>query len=250
MRRALSAVTVALAMISMLSTSVSALANAQGGAVAAPVQASTAASGTLPSGTVLSGELSKGLDAKKSKANDKVEAKTASDILLHGQIVVPRNTKIIGHVTEVKAHSKSSPGSTIKITFDRMLMKGGREVPLPLTIQAIARPLQVSFGSGPDSLSDISTNPGRMQNAGPQSPAGAAASQTMSPRYPDDLAPGPSPNPGIPSPLTSSPLDAASRGVVGIRDLSLGTSGPVSVLSSSAGNVHLDSGTQLALRVQ
>ena len=99
-----------------------------------------AESATLPPGTVLSVDLSKSLDAKKSKPNDKIEAKTASDLLLHGQIVVPRNTKIVGHVTEAKAHSKSSPGSEIKFTFDRVLLKGGRELPLQLTVQAIYRP--------------------------------------------------------------------------------------------------------------
>ena len=66
-------------------------------------------SATLPPGTVLSVDFSKSLDAKKSKPNDKIEAKTASDLILHGQIVVPRNTKIVGHVTEAKAHRKALP---------------------------------------------------------------------------------------------------------------------------------------------
>lgn len=213
-----------------------------------------AAAETLPSGTVLSVELSKSLDAKKSKPNDKVEAKTASDLLLHGQIVVPRNTKILGHVTEAKAHSKSSPGSEIKFTFDRILLKGGREIPLELTVQAIARPLLVpSFGSGagvPDGLGDASTMPGRPPSLA-QTPAGTASAATINPKYPDDLNPPASGNGrDIPSPLTPTPLGATSRGVVGIKGLALNSTGAVSVLTSSTGNVHLDSGSQLALRVQ
>ena len=93
-----------------------------------PAPKSAPAAESLPPGTVLSVELSKSLDAKKSKANAKIEAKTATDLLVHGQIVVPRNTKIIGHVTEAKAHSKASPGSLLGITFERMLVKGGREM--------------------------------------------------------------------------------------------------------------------------
>lgn len=209
-------------------------------------------SATLPPGTVLSVELSKSLDAKKSRPNDKVEAKTASDLLLHGQIVVPRNTKIIGHITEAKAHSKRSPGSEIKFTFDRVLLKGGSELPSQLTVQAIARPLRVpSFGlGGSDNMPDASSMPGRMPSMGSQTPAGAASSATMNPKYPDDMTPPPSLSSDIPSPSTATPLSATAHGVVGIKGLTLNTSGPVSVLTSNEGNVHLDSGSQLALRVQ
>ncbi len=35
-----------------------------------------------------------------------------------------------------------------------------------------------------------------------------------------------------------------------MKGLTLDTSGPAAVLSSTTGNVHLDSGTQLILRVQ
>jgi hypothetical protein len=66
--------------------------------------------------------------------------------------------------------------------------------------------------------------------------------------YPGDLAP-------IPDPMgrntsTVIPLSPTSKGVVGIKGLSLDTSGPAAVLSSTTGNVHLDNGTQLILRVQ
>src|SRR6266436_7240778 len=107
-----------------------------GSAVQAP------AANQLASGTIISVELSKTLDAKKVKANDKIEARTAMDLLAHGQIVIPRNAKIIGHVTEAKAHSKQSPGSMVGIAFDRVLMKDGRGLPLQAAVQAIGRPLQ------------------------------------------------------------------------------------------------------------
>ncbi len=203
-------------------------------------------SDTLPPGTVLSVELSKSLDAKKSKADAKVEARTAVDLLVHGKIVVPRNAKIVGHVTEAKAHSKASPGSLVGITFDRMLLKDGREVPLQATVQAIARPLQLnSLGSESNPAGDMASG---MPGQRPAS-AGDSTAPTIPPKYPTSTIPEP---PGLNAPNTStiSPLAPTSRGVVGIRDLSLETSGAVSVLTSSTGNVHLESGTQLMLRVQ
>jgi hypothetical protein len=204
---------------------------------------------TPPPGTILAVELSKSLNAKKTRANDRVEAKTATDLLAHGQIVVPRNTKIIGHVTEAKARSKASPDSMIGITFDRMLLKDGREVPLQLSVQAIARPLQ--FGpSSEANLSRPDRQPG-VPMAGQHVPLGDASSSGVPPSYPGDLAPIPDPmGSNNSSNATVVPLSPSSKGVVGMKGLSLETSGPVAVLGSTSGNVRLESGTQLILRVQ
>jgi hypothetical protein len=205
----------------------------------------------LASGTILSVELSKSLDAKKAKANDRIEAKTATDLLAHGQIVVPRNTKIIGHVTEAKTRSKISPDSLVGITFDRMLLKDGREIPLQVTVQAIARPLQL----GPSLMGNTppADNPAGapMTMPGQRAPLGGSASGTgVTSPYPTAADRGPPPDPMAPNGSTVSPLSPTSRGVVGMKGLSLETSGAVSVLSSNTGNVHLDDGTQLILRVQ
>ncbi len=113
----------------------------------APTAASPAAAVINWPRDVISVELAKSLDARKIKANDKIEAKTVMDLLSHGQIVIPRNTKIIGHVTEAKAHSKQSPDSMVGISFDHVLMKDGRELPLQASVQAVARPLQTSSRS-------------------------------------------------------------------------------------------------------
>jgi hypothetical protein len=217
-------------------------------AQSAPAKAAASADAP-PSGTLLSVELSKSLDAKKIKANDRIEGKTATDLLARGQIVVPRNTKIIGHVTEAKARSKASPDSIIGITFDRMRLKDGREVPLQVTVQAIARPLQ--FGGNPEGNVPRADRPGGVSVPGQRGPLGDASTPGAPPSYPGDLAPIPDPMaPNSASSSTVVPLSPTSKGVVGMKGLSLDTSGPAAVLSSNAGNVHLDSGTQLILRVQ
>jgi hypothetical protein len=237
----------------VLATMSMAQAGAESTAAPASPQASslqTQDAAAVASGTVLSVELSKTLDAKKCKANDKIEAKTATDLLAHGQILVPRNTKIVGHVTEAKAHSKESPDSTVGITFDRMLLKDGREVPLPVTVQAIGRPLQVWSNStgGPSAGNPAgapTTMPGQRAPMGGANPGTGAASP-----YPSTGDSGTPPEPVTSNNSTVSPLSPTSHGVVGIKGLSLDTSGPVSVLSSNTGNVHLDGGSQLILRVQ
>ncbi|HYM07326.1 MAG TPA: hypothetical protein VEU11_12265 [Terriglobales bacterium] len=244
----LGATVVAVALASLAQVSGEpATANSPEPAAAAKSQNPTPSTDTLAPGTLLAVELSKSLDARKTKINDRVEARTATDILAHGRIVVPRNTKIAGHVTEAKARSKDSPDSKLAITFDHLLLKGGREVPLQLAVQAIARPLQ--FASSVDRSVTPANREGRAPMPG-QRPLGDAseANSNVPSSYPGDLAP--IADPMAPSSLTVVPLDPASKGVVGMKGLALDTSGPVAVLTSNSGNVHLDSGTQLILRVQ
>jgi hypothetical protein len=216
--------------------------------VQAMLPAGPAPADSLVSGTVLSVELSKSLDARRSKVNDRIEAKTLADVLVNGQVVVPRNTKIIGHVTESKARSKTSPDSTLGIVFDRMLLKSG-EVLLPMTIMSVAQPVHISsdVGREPDSLADRTTIPGRLPSVG--SPAPPTGSSSLPPDYPNPIPAPPSINVSGPSKSTT-PLGSASRGVMGTKGLSLDTSGPAPILSSKTANVHLDGGAQFLLRVQ
>jgi hypothetical protein len=222
---------------------------------AAPSSAAQAPTANeLAPGTLLSVELSKSLDAKKLKANDKFEARTVVDLLAHGQIVIPRSAKIIGHVTEAKAHSKQSPDSMVGIAFDRVLMKDGHELPLQAAVQAIARPLQ-SAPSIPAEDPTAATATGMPSTSQSQrgSMSGSVATGTPYPSpsgYPPGGGAGLPSDPAAAAGSTVSPLSPASKGVVGIKGLSLDSSGPASVVSSKTDNVHLDGGTQLVLRVQ
>lgn len=214
--------------------------------------AQTAAAPSTPThfgpGTIIPAELSKSLDAKKIKPGDKVEARTSMDLLSHGQVVIPRNSKITGHVIQAKAHSKEAPDSMIGIAFDRISIKGGEEIPLQASIQAIARPLQSAAASGPAPMDES----GGMPSSGPPSQTGS-----MGGGIPNSQSPGTSP---YPSGDTSQDAGAAgastpalaptSQGAVGMKGLSLSSSPQGSIISSSDDNVHLDSGTQLMLKTQ
>jgi hypothetical protein len=208
----------------------------------------------LAPGTVLSVELSKPLDAKKLKANDKFETRTVIDLLSHGQIVIPRNTKIVGHVTEAKAHSKQSAGSMVGVVFDRALMKDGRELPLQAAVQAVARPLQSAPAfPADDPMAGATTSMPSASQSQRGSITGAASTGTQFPNqggYPPTNGNGLPSDPASTTGSSVSPLGPTSKGVVGIKGLSLESSGPASVISSKTENVHLDSGAQLILRVQ
>lgn len=58
-------------------------------------------------GTVIPVELTKGVDAKKAKTGDEVDAKVTQDLKAgNGEVVVPKDTKVVGHVTEAQARNK------------------------------------------------------------------------------------------------------------------------------------------------
>ena len=204
----------------------------------------------IPAGTVIAAELSKSLDAKKAKAGDKVEAKTAVDLLSQGKIVIPRNTKIIGHVTDAKAHSKESPDSMVGIAFDRISMKDGHDVPIQAAVQAIGRPLQSAALSNSTGVDNTG-----MPSAGAPSTAGGGMGGTTPSRSSERVASyppasGSGTDPSSPGSGTLAPLGPTSQGAVGMKGISLKPSDQGTVITSEKDNVHLDSGTQLILRTQ
>src|SRR5882724_3861517 len=180
--------------------------------------------------------LSKSLDANKGKVNDRVAPKTIADLLVHGQIVVPRNTKIIGHIAGVKAHSKTSPGSKLEVAFDRMLLKNGEER-LPMALLSIAFPFNPPSDAG---LAGRTTTPGKLPPVGATPPP--TGSSSLPALYPSNLPEPPS--------ITSGAGSPVRRATASPKHFFLDTSGPVSGLSSNTENVHLDRGTRLLLRVQ
>ena len=213
-----------------------------------------AGASVIPTETIIAAELSKSLDAKKAKPGDKLEAKTTMDVLVHGQIVIPVDSRIMGHVTEAKPRSKESPESTVGVAFDRIALKNGREFEVRTSVQAIGRPLNhLPYpekgnevpGQAPPGMHAGNTptwhgNPGG-SSTGPARPgaspypAGSPEDQPEGPAVPE--------NPG------GAALDPHSRGVVGMKGLSLNSSDQGSVVTSNS-NVHLDGGTQLILRTQ
>jgi len=223
-----------------------------------PAQAQNAASPSkIGAGVVIPAQLSKSVDAKKAKPGDKIEAKTTMDLLSHGQVVIPRDTKVIGHVTTAKPHSKESPDSSVGLAFDRISMKDGTEVPVKASVQAIGRPLSAfaaptgeSAGAPAGSMPSSGAPDSRGTMGGSQAGAQRPNNGSPSSSYPSN-APSQTPSgaagAGTPG---GAVLEPHSQGVIGMKGLQLNSSGDGSVVSSADNNVHLDSGTQLVLRTE
>lgn len=196
---------------------------------------------TLASGTALNAELISSVDSKKVKAGDTVEAHTTVDLRNDGRMVIPRGTKLVGHVTEASARAKGDSESALAIQFDKVIAKNGAEISLTAEIRAIAAPVSdfsPSEGPGRDPMAD------RGAAAAGGSPMGASRSQAP------PTAP---PAGGIKNTAGGGPreLPANSRGVLGLSGLKLSTDASSAsqgaVITSTGKSVHLDSGTRLLL---
>jgi hypothetical protein len=196
--------------------------------------------------------LTKGIDAKKAKTGDEVIAKVTQDMKTSGgDVLVPKDTKVIGHVTEAQARSKEQKESQVGLSFDRAVMKNGNEMQLPMSIQAVIgqenNNANASGGNDqPPSAPAASAGGGMAGGSGRASGMGAATP----PPTPSASAGGSNaPADAQTGTNARGPITAQTQGVVGISDLKLSTTTQGSVLSSEKNNVKLESGTMMLLKV-
>jgi hypothetical protein len=211
-----------------------------------PSHQGTTTSAAPSGGPVIPVELAKSVDSKKLKQGDEVDAKTAAE--MHGAdgTVIPKGSKVVGHVTQSTARSNGNPDSTLAFNFDKIVLKDGKELPLKATIQAVAPPPALAGPGEPDS-SHSSGNSGRGgTNAGLGSNDGRTPSGQLG--APASQLPGQSDAPRNSGNANAQPeLTGQSVGVAGIHGLEMGQD---SVLKSTGKNVKLETGTRMILRVQ
>jgi hypothetical protein len=258
---------------SSASGSTSVQADKSGAAASSNTSTSTSAksgqsSAALSNGTAMNATLSQPVDAKKNKPGDQVTARTTEATKSEGKVVIPKGSKLIGHVTECKQRSKEEKESALGIVFDKAILKNGEEIPLNVTIRALAAAQSAAATSaGGD---ELSAGGGAMGSArasgggalgGVRSTAGAATGAVTNTAANAG---------GVASGAVNSTVNAAgatrgavgglnaagqltsnSQGVFGLEGLNLNAaasnSTQGSLITSTSKNVHLDSGTHLLL---
>ncbi len=210
----------------------------------------TAGQHRIAPGSVIPVQLTKTIDSKKAKPGDEVVAKVTMDLkTTGGEVMIPKDTKVMGRVTEAQARSKEQKESQVGIAFDRAVLKDG-EVSLPMSIQAVIAPPSSNANSG-GGVDQTATASGGATAASPmgsgRSPAASAGATQPQPQLPSTGGTD-AQSQGGPSPA----INGNTQGVVGISNLKLGPSQNAtqgSVLSSEKNNVKVESGTMLLLRV-
>ena len=243
--------------------------------------ASTAASaqngqvnGSLASGTAFNAALSSPIDSKKCKPGDAVNAHTTEAVKSEGKTVIPKGSKLVGHVTQASARAKGESESSLGIVFDKAILKNGQEVPLNVAIQAIAA-AQTSvaagggdidtFGGAGASAAGSGAAGGRGALGGVTSAAGGAVGTVTNTAANVGGVAGGTVNSaanaggsiagaskGAVGGLNAAgQLTSNSQGVFGMNGLNLNAAASNatqgSVITSAGKNVHLDSGTRMLL---
>jgi hypothetical protein len=232
------------------------------------------ANASLASGTAFSAALSKPIDSKKGKPGDTVSAQTTEAVKSEGKTVIPKGSKLVGHVTQASARANGEAQSALGIVFDKAILKNGEEVPLNVAIQALASAQSGASAAGSDfdafgnvgaSGAGSASGGGRGALGGVTSAAGGAAGTVTNTAANVGGAAGGAVNSttnaaggvtgaskgAIGGLNAAGQLTSNSQGVFGLNGLNLNAAASNatqgSVITSAGKNVHLDSGTRMLL---
>jgi len=150
----------------------------------------------------VTGELDGKLDSKTAKVGDRVVLKTLDKVQASDGTVIPRGSRLVGHVTEVQAYDPAIGLARIAIAFDHAELKNGQSIAIYTLIGGV-----VPSGAIVNQQSRGDDGGGM----GMPVPAGSVANGgRMGPGY-GDIAPGNGPG------LATSQIDRASDTAVAER---------------------------------
>jgi hypothetical protein len=231
----------------------------------------------LATGTSMNAVLNAPVDSKKAKAGDEVTARTTEAVKADGKTVIPKGTKLVGHVTQASARGKGEAESSLGVVFDRAILKNGQEMPVNAGIQALA----AAQTSAPAAGSDVDAVAGAGGSAGGYGAAGGrgavggvapiaggavgtvtntagnvggVAGNTAGGAVNAASSVGGASKGAIGGVNAAGQLTSNSQGVFGLNGLNLSSAASNntqgSLITSTGKNVHLDSGTRMLLVTQ
>lgn len=230
-------------------------------------------SASLSNGTSMNAALSRPVDAKKNKAGDEVDAKTTQAVKSGGKVVIPKGSRLVGHISECRARDKENKESTLGIVFDRAILRNGEEIPLNVTIQALATAQTAASatadaddfagGAAAGAAGSARGSAGGVLGGARSTAGGAAGAVTNTAANAGGVATGAVGSTANAAGVArgavgglnaAGQLTSNSQGVFGLNGLNLNSavssSTQGSLITSTSRNVHLDSGTQLLLVAQ
>lgn len=186
-------------------------------------------------------ELQKGLDAKKCKQGEPVNAKLSDDVQIPNAQTLPKNTVLEGHVDQTQVSQDKHGTSSVTVTFDKAKLKDGQEVPIKATVLAIAQPsYNTSQGGAPGAAPSMSGPPPSAGGGAPSggggmgSGAGAGAAPSSAPSQPMPTATEPG--------ASGGQAGAQASGVQVKSDIHQPTS---ATFVQQGKDVHVSGGTQM-----
>lgn len=205
----------------------------------------------------VNGELVDKLDTKTAKAGDSVVIKTNSNVKTADGTEIPKGSKLMGRITQVKPSGEGNENSQVALQIDRAELKGGQSVAIHSEIQSISASGSDSTTGAPDTMAATPSGTSGPATAAPGSSATASSPATQQPQA---SSTSPAANPAMPAPGTI----VARTGNIAIRTTSIpgvllannepGQQGPrmaqsSGILLGAKRDVHLDGGTKVVVGV-
>ncbi|HEY1678264.1 MAG TPA: hypothetical protein VGG04_11185 [Candidatus Sulfotelmatobacter sp.] len=181
-------------------------------------------------------KISKTLDSSKLKEGDAVEVETAGSFKLPDGTLVPKGSKLEGHVTAAKARSKGDSNSELTLAFEKLNIVNGKQLSIKGSVQAVFPPAEEPEGPN---MATAGTSQGGSAGGGgspgsaPMNPGGIGLTNTKN-------------GSNMQSSSAQPVMDPKSVGVQGMHDLDLNDG----VLMSKGKNVKLGVDVRMIVRAE
>jgi hypothetical protein len=181
------------------------------------------------SGTTICVDIPRPLDAKKLKAGDEIVARVTEDLVYEGKVIVPHEAKVFGKVADLKLGEKEDPETRLLLTFEKIVTKDGREFQFefPAFVQALAPERRAAASS-----TNIDSLPVKAE-------LGNAMDRVSA--MPIRL--------GDKNSVSYGVIIPTAKGVFGLNNLKLSDTPKGVYIVAPKGNIKLEYGAQLVLRV-
>ena len=113
--------------------------------------------------SAVTGELEGRLDSRIAKVGDRVVLKTTEKVQTSDGTMIPRGSRLVGHITEVQAYDQQHGPAKIAIAFDRAELKNGQSIAVYALIRGVSPSGMAANSMNDDRMSDMpSGSSGRM----------------------------------------------------------------------------------------
>ena len=208
----------------------------------------------VPAVSTLIGVLTSSLESRSATVGQEFTLKTISDVMVGGQLVIPRGSRVLGHVTEAVTKGKDQAQSELSLVIEKAVRPNGSEVPLQGIIAALAAPPQSNSLSDDPTYGMLHSNEPAQRISASSTVGSSSGSSTALPAASKASSTAAVATANLKGAMDQpTVLDADSQGAYGYEDFSMAwhliTPPPITVISSKGKNVKLKSGTQMLLRM-
>jgi hypothetical protein len=172
-------------------------------------------------------KVTKTLESSKLKEGDPIEVETSGSFKLADGTLVPKGSKLTGHVVVAKARSKGDSDSELNFAFDKLNIVNGKQLSIKGSVQAVFPPVEEAE---PQMAGKASGAAGGGYTA---STVGTVTNSTVGSNTESSSVADPAANPKF-------------VGVQGMHDLNLEDG----VLRSKGKNVKLGGGVRMIVRIE